>query len=88
MLVRESRSCGQRHPTADNGIRAKGTGLDPLQVHRAATPMTKALIQAKDLGQRALQQVLDIGRQRRLGIQTVWSQITKRLAQKLMVTTV
>ncbi|MCY1418066.1 hypothetical protein D3C76_689650 [compost metagenome] len=85
MPVGPGGACSQRHAATDDGVGAEHTGLLPAQVHGAATAAAEAVSQAENLGQRALQQVLDLAAQRRQGIDAGRIQVAEGLGQELMV---
>jgi len=53
MAVRPGRTGSQRDATTDDGVRADGAGLFPLQVHRSTAAVAEAALQPADLGEAA-----------------------------------
>ena len=50
---------GHGRAAADDRVRAERAGLEPLQVHRPAAAAAVPLRETEDLGERALQHVLE-----------------------------
>ncbi len=76
---------GHRGTAADDRVRAERTGLEPLQVHRAAAAAAVALGEAEDLGEGALQHRLDGRGDELRRIDRSAADVRERLGEELVV---
>ncbi len=76
---------GHRGAAADDRVGAERARLEPLQVHRAAAAAAVALGEAEDLGERALQHGLQLGRDERREVERGPRDVRDRLGEELVV---
>ena len=76
------------HPAADDGVGAERPGLEPLQVHGAAAAAAVALGEPEDLGERALQDGLDLRCHEVRRVEHPLRHVRDGLGQELVVTAV
>ncbi len=85
VLLRPGVAGGDRSAAADDGVRAEGSRLEPLQVHRAPASARESLGEAEDLGEGPLQERLKLGGDEGGEIQRAARHMRDRLREELMV---
>ena len=88
VLLRPRVAGRHRRPAADDRVRAESTRFEPLQVHRAAASAAVALREPEDLGERALQHLLDLGGDERAEVGPDAADVGERLREELVVAAV
>jgi hypothetical protein len=88
VLLRPGVAGGEWHSSADDGVRAESTRLEPLEVHRAAPAAAVALREAENLGEGALQDRLDVVGDESGRVEAVRCDVVDRLSEKLVVAAV